>query len=88
MAFWRKDLITVNGYNEDIQGWGREDNEIACRLMKAGVKKAFLKLGGIEYHLYHPVKDTSEERRNRFLLECTREKRLIRIENGLDKYLS
>lgn len=31
MAFWRKDLITVNGYNEDIRGWGREDNEIACR---------------------------------------------------------
>lgn len=87
MAFWRKDLLEVNGYNEDIRGWGREDNEIACRLMNAGVRKAFLKLGGIEYHLYHPVKDTSEEKRNRSLLERTRRERLIRTENGVDKYL-
>ena len=26
MAFWRDDIIRVNGYNEAIEGWGREDS--------------------------------------------------------------
>eukprot|EP01034_Spumella_vulgaris_P002141 gene2141-2791_t len=29
MAFWKEDLVRVNGYNECFTGWGREDNEIA-----------------------------------------------------------
>ena len=29
MAFWRNDLVAVNGYNEDIEGLGREDSELS-----------------------------------------------------------
>src|SRR5690606_15013526 len=53
MAFWRKDLLEVNGYNEEFVGWGREDNEIAIRLMNKGVNKRSLKFGGIAFHIYH-----------------------------------
>jgi glycosyltransferase involved in cell wall biosynthesis len=53
MAFWKSDLIRVNGYNEDFTGWGREDSELAIRLMNSGIKKRFLKFGAICYHLYH-----------------------------------
>src|SRR5687768_5419140 len=38
MAFWKKDLVAVNGYNESFFGWGREDSELAIRLMNAGIK--------------------------------------------------
>ena len=39
MAFWKDDLIKVNGFNEDLMQWGHEDGEIAFRLHFAGVKK-------------------------------------------------
>jgi glycosyltransferase involved in cell wall biosynthesis len=59
MAFWKTDLLKVNGYNENFQGWGKEDSDIAIRLMNAGIKKKFIKMGGICYHLYH--KEVSRE---------------------------
>ena len=33
--------------------WGQEDTEMAYRLIHSGVKKKFLKMGGVQYHLYH-----------------------------------
>lgn len=53
MAFWRSDLVKVNGYNEEFVGWGREDNEIAIRLINSGVRKRSIKFGAIAFHLYH-----------------------------------
>ncbi len=60
MAFWREDLIKTNGYNEDFEGWGCEDCELAIRLTNNGIKKRFIKFGGIAYHLYHTkIRDNS-----------------------------
>lgn len=53
MAFWKTDLLTVNGYDERYQGWGREDSDIAVRLFNNGIKKRSIKFGGIGYHLEH-----------------------------------
>jgi glycosyltransferase involved in cell wall biosynthesis len=59
MAFWKRDLLKVNGYNESFTGWGREDSELAIRLINAGIKKKFLKMGATTYHLFH--KEVSRE---------------------------
>lgn len=64
MAFWRKDLLAVNGYNETISGWGREDAEIEVRLMKLGIQRRSLKFGGVQYHLFHKELDRSRDARN------------------------
>lgn len=53
MAFWRKDFIAVNGYDETFKGWGYEDSELAFRLITSGVKKKFLKMGGVAFHMHH-----------------------------------
>ncbi|MDB5019939.1 MAG: putative two-domain glycosyltransferase [Pedobacter sp.] len=53
MAFWKKDLVKVNGYNEAIVGWGREDSELAIRLLNSEVSKRIFKFGAVTYHLYH-----------------------------------
>lgn len=53
MSFWKKDYITINGYDEFYEGWGGEDYDFACRLMNIGVKRLYLKLSGIVYHLWH-----------------------------------
>ena len=87
MAFWRNDLIKVNGYNEDLIQWGHEDGEIAYRLHFAGVKKRALKMGGNVYHLHH--KESSKDGEGRHLEELEKVKRehLSWCHNGLDKYL-
>jgi predicted glycosyltransferase involved in capsule biosynthesis len=85
MAFWREDLLRVNGYNEDIVGWGREDSDISQRLINSGVKKRFLKFGGIEYHLYHKENDKSLDASNIALMERTAREHISWIPNGIVK---
>ena len=87
MAFWKKDLLLVNGYNEDFTGWGREDSEIAIRLMNSGIQKRFLKFGGICYHLYHKEISRQMEERNSRMMKEAIEKKTTRAIKGLSQYL-
>ena len=36
LSYWKADYIAVNGYNEDIFGWGREDTELVVRMVNTG----------------------------------------------------
>ena len=87
MAFWRQDLIRVNGYNEAFSGWGREDNEIGLRLINSGVDKRIIKFSGIVYHIYHPEKTRIGLEVNDQILKQTARNHLIRTELGLNQYL-
>lgn len=40
MAFWKEDLVHVNGYNESLEMWGQEDVEISYRLIHAGIQRS------------------------------------------------
>ena len=53
MSFWKADIAKVNGFNEDFVGWGLEDSDFIARMRRAGVKKRWLKFGGVQYHLWH-----------------------------------
>lgn len=87
IAYWKKDVIKVNGYNENIIGWGQEDSEFAYRLHFAGVRKKFLKMGGVVYHLWH--KECSKDCVPKNMGEMQRiiETQASFCENGIDKYL-
>lgn len=87
MSFWKKDLVKVNGYNESFIGWGREDSELAIRLINTGVKKKFLKMGGIVYHLYHKESSRSQDKANKELMNMGIEKKITWCEKGLNQYL-
>ena len=52
-ALFRDDIYRVNGFNEDFIGWGREDSELAVRLMNAGIRRKDIRFYAIAYHLYH-----------------------------------
>lgn len=86
MAFWREDLIRVNGYDENIVGWGCEDNDIANRLRNAGVGKHMLKFRGIVFHLHHKLAERSHMEENRRIREQNLRERKIRCELGVDQY--
>lgn len=85
MAFWRNDLIAINGYNEDIHGWGREDNEIAARLINLGRRKAVIKHCAIVFHIYHEEKERSSVGVNDEVLQKAISEKLIIIKNGIKK---
>lgn len=87
MAFWKKDIIRVNGYNEDLLQWGHEDGELAYRLHFAGIRKKALKMGGIMYHLHHKEADKGNELFHNEMLEKVKREHLDKCKNGIDKYL-
>jgi len=87
MAFWKKDLIAVNGYNETFTGWGKEDNELSVRLQNAGIKLRFIKFGAIVFHLYHKVADLSSMPANEEKLQQTIQEGLTFAPSGIGNYL-
>lgn len=59
MGLFRQDIYAVNGFNEDFQGWGREDSELAVRLFKYGLQRREHPFGAICFHLWHAAQDRS-----------------------------
>lgn len=59
MAFWKEDLVKINGFDERYTSWGREDSDIAMRMMHAGVKRINLKWAAVCYHMYHKMEQPS-----------------------------
>lgn len=59
ISYWKKDVLKVNGYNEDFKGWGGEDYEFIHRLHLSGVVGKRIKHAAIVYHIYH--KESSKE---------------------------
>ena len=85
MSFWRQDLIDVNGYNQSMTGWGREDSELAVRLVNNGLIKKRIKLAGIQYHLFHKENDKSKFNVNDLILFKSALEGKIKCENGIVK---
>jgi glycosyltransferase involved in cell wall biosynthesis len=83
---WRDDLVAVNGFNEEITGWGPEDKELCARLEHSGVARQTLLFAGIAYHLYHPPASRSRHTLNEQVLAVTRARRLTRCTHGLDAH--
>ncbi len=86
MSFYKKDLVAVNGYDEDFSGWGGEDLDISFRLRNAGVGKRYLKFCALAYHLWHREAPMDRSSANHAMAYSHRDKSLIRCEHGLDQY--
>lgn len=54
IAMFRSDLLEINGFNEQIVGWGREDSELVVRLLTLGRKRRELPFSALVFHLWHP----------------------------------
>jgi glycosyltransferase involved in cell wall biosynthesis len=59
MAFWRKDLDAVDGFDAAFKGWGREDSDIFIRLIRAGVRRKDGRFATGVLHLWHREADRS-----------------------------
>jgi hypothetical protein len=88
MAFWRDDLLRVNGFNEAMTGWGREDTELAARAFHAGLLRRDLRFSAQATHLYHRSRKHVVGNPNDLIVDDTRARGLIRCELGLDQHLA
>lgn len=86
IAAWRADLERVNGFNEDMIGWGPEDKELAARLAHSGVRRRTLLFGAIAYHLAHPPASRERRARNEQVLAETLRERRVRCARGLEQH--
>ncbi len=85
MAYWRKDAIRINGYNEDIQGWGSEDSEFAIRLSNSGLKKNYLKFSAIAYHIWHEKASRASHKKNNEIMYDALNTKSTYVPNGIKK---
>lgn len=85
IAFWKSDLMKINGHNEDFFGWGKEDNEMALRLLNAKVGIRVAKFCAIQYHLYHKERDRSGLKIREEMLEKTKLDGITYVRNGIYK---
>ncbi len=86
-AFFKKNAVAVNGFNEDFIGWGREDSEFTVRLLNSGVIRQNMKFNGLAYHLYHPMNDRTRLDTNDQILQNTLSRKLDWCDKGIDQYL-
>lgn len=82
-SFWKKDFIDVNGYNNQFNGWGREDSDLMIRFHNNGLKSKRLKFLAIVYHLDHGEKDRSKFYKNDLLQNDSVLRKKIRVDDGL-----
>ena len=93
MGVWRKDLDRVNGFDDAYEGWGREDDDLACRLFHAGVERRRMRYAGLAIHLWHKTRwpdgvPPTLEIPNDKLLRRARETKSTWAERGLADHVA
>jgi glycosyltransferase involved in cell wall biosynthesis len=89
-SLYKSDILKVNGFNEEITSWGREDSEFVQRLLNKGVYKQHLKFSGIQYHLFHHERVFNSQdiaNNNNPVLEKTIQQKLVWCQLGINRYL-
>lgn len=83
MAFWRRDLDAVDGFDAAFTGWGREDSDIFVRMIRHRVRRKDGRLGATVLHLWHPEADRSRLDLNQRQLDQLLADRRERAQQGL-----
>ncbi len=78
----RKDLLAINGFDEEYEGYGREDTDVELRLNNLGLKIKSLKGLALEYHVWHPRREFTPVNDDR--LEQLKTSGRIRCEKGVN----
>ena len=85
LAAWKEDLLAINGFDEDYEGWGREDSDLGARLYNLGLQRKMVYGRALVYHLNHPENNRDQLHQNDQRLKETISNGTIRCLNGIVK---
>ena len=68
-SFYREDCININGFNNDFEGWGREDSEFIVRLINSKINRKNIRFHAIQYHLWHMENSRMSLKKNDEILD-------------------
>ena len=86
VSFYKDDCISVNGFNSEFEGWGKEDSEFFVRLMNKGINRKTLRFNAIQYHLWHMEANRSSLEKNELLLRKTINESLDWCKMGINQF--
>ena len=87
MAYWRDDVIAVNGFDESYQGRGMgADSDLGSRIYNLGRRRKFVYGRALVYHLDHPIAPRPHFDANKARLDEVLRSGKTRCEKGLDQY--
>jgi glycosyltransferase involved in cell wall biosynthesis len=83
---WKKDIVSVNGYNEDMQ-YGGQDRELGERLVNKGIRGKQIRYSAVCIHLDHKrgYKTPESINKNQMIRRATRSERKVWTEQGIVK---
>ena len=84
MGFYRQDCLNINGFNNDFEGWGREDSEFVVRLINSGLKRKNVRFNAIQFHLWHNENSRMSLMSNDEILEDAINNRIQWCQNGIN----
>ncbi len=88
MAYWRDDIVAVNGFDESYVGRGMgADSDLGSRLYNLGRLRKFVYGRALVYHLDHRIMPRPHFAANKARLDEVIRTGKIRCEAGLDQYL-
>jgi len=88
MGIWREDLIEVNGFDEEYEGWGLEDSDLGNRLYHLGRYRKLVYGRAIIHHLNHREIPRDDLPSNHDRLLTTLKERRVKCASGLNQHLN
>lgn len=86
-SFFRSEAISINGFNNDFVGWGREDSEFVIRFFNHGGYRINLRFAAISFHLWHRESSRTALAENNIRLNQAIEQHLTYCQNGISSFL-
>ena len=87
MGFYKQDCININGFNNDFEGWGREDSEFIVRLLNSGINRKNVHFNAIQFHLWHNDNSRDSLEKNNLILKEAINNCNNWCDNGINRYL-
>jgi len=87
MAFYKKDALKINGFNEAFIGWGREDSEFGARMLNAQIARRDLRFSAVAYHIHHEGNSRKMLDHNHQIYLNTLKRKLVHCKNGINQYI-
>lgn len=84
-AVMKSSLSLVNGFDEDYQGWGQEDDDLGRRLYLGGLRPCIAVKTAVVCHVPHPLRHPPQWKKSANL-DLYHARRPMRCQHGLNQH--